>query len=75
MIEKCFGPVTYQVKLLGVSKRVHADHIVRQPDRLSMLTPVKEGNPTIKSDNAETSVNMDACTNAHRCTIHAVKNN
>ena len=56
VIEKCFGPVTYQVKVLGVSKQVHADHIVRQPDKLSMPTPVKEGNPTIKSDNAKTLV-------------------
>ena len=47
VIEKRFGPVNYQVKVLEVSKRVHTDHIVRQPDKLSMPTPVKEGNPTI----------------------------
>ena len=75
MIEKRFGPVTYQVKVLGVSKQVHADHIVRQPDKLSMPTPVKEGNPTIKSDNAKISVNMDTCTNAHRYNTRCKKKN
>ena len=57
--------------MLGVSKRVHADHIVRQPDKMSMLTSTKEGNPTIQSDSAETSRTWTPV-QIHTGTIHAV---
>ena len=64
VIEKRFGPVTYQVKVLGTSKRVHADHLVKQPVKMTMLTPVKD--PVTQMDKTNMSVNVDTCTNAHR---------
>ena len=43
VIEKCFRPVTCQVKVLGVSMQIHMHRLVQQPDKMSMPTPAKEG--------------------------------